>query len=94
MELIKTETMVHGCSEQAQQNAEALTPGSTLRFWGLVFNDDGTLRLDCTRLSEGAVFSSQSSASVHSGSAASQVVERGPGGMGQVITTGERTTID
>jgi len=28
-------------------NTEALTVGNALRFYGLVFNDNGTLRMDC-----------------------------------------------
>lgn len=28
-------------------------PGSTLRFFGVIFNDNGTLRMDCLRVSDG-----------------------------------------
>ena len=34
-------------------NAQPLSPGSTLRFYGLVFNDKGTLRMDCAQVSDG-----------------------------------------
>jgi hypothetical protein len=34
-------------------NTQALAPGSTFRFNGLVFNDNGTLRMDCARVSDG-----------------------------------------
>jgi hypothetical protein len=34
-------------------NSTSLTPGSTLRFNGLVFNDNGTLRMDCAQVREG-----------------------------------------
>jgi hypothetical protein len=33
--------------------SSAPAPGDTLRFYGLVFNDHGTLRLDCARISPG-----------------------------------------
>ena len=66
-------------------NTQALSPGNTLRFYGLVFNDNGTLRMDCAQVSDGVPFLSQSSASAHPGIRASQVIERGPGG--QIITT-------
>ncbi|MGA2353167.1 MAG: DUF5666 domain-containing protein [Terriglobales bacterium] len=34
-------------------NTQALAPGSTLRFYGLVFNDGGTLRMDCAQVNDG-----------------------------------------
>ena len=33
--------------------SSAPAPGDTLRFYGLVFNDHGTLRMDCARISAG-----------------------------------------
>jgi Domain of unknown function (DUF5666) len=41
-------------------NTQALAPGSTLRFYGLVFNDNGTLRMDCAQVNDGVTASSQS----------------------------------
>lgn len=38
-------------------NTLALAPGSTLRFNGLVFNDNGTLRMDCGQVNDGVTFS-------------------------------------
>jgi hypothetical protein len=37
----------------------APAPGDTLRFYGLVFNDHGTLRMDCARISPGVTQLSQ-----------------------------------
>jgi hypothetical protein len=34
-------------------NSDPVAAGSTLRFYGLVFNDQGTLRMDCARISDG-----------------------------------------
>jgi hypothetical protein len=34
-------------------NTQPLTAGSTLRFYGLVFNDNGTLRMDCSQVGDG-----------------------------------------
>jgi len=34
-------------------NTQSLAAGSTLRFSGLVFNDNGTLRIDCGQISFG-----------------------------------------
>jgi len=45
-------------------NQQALAPGSTFRFYGLVFNDNGTLRMDCAQLPDGAAFSSQANSAV------------------------------
>ncbi len=39
----------------------ALAPGSTLRFYGLVFNDNGTLRMDCGQVNDGVSFSQANS---------------------------------
>jgi hypothetical protein len=41
-------------------NTQALAPGSSLRFNGLVFNDNGTLRMDCAQVNDGVTASSQS----------------------------------
>lgn len=35
---------------------QALASGSTLRFYGLVFNDNGTLRMDCAQVNDGVPF--------------------------------------
>jgi hypothetical protein len=43
-------------------NAQALAPGQTLRFYGLVFNDNGTLRMDCAQVNDGVDLSPQPSA--------------------------------
>lgn len=34
-------------------NKQPLAAGSTLRFYGLVFNDNGTLRMDCAQVDDG-----------------------------------------
>ena len=34
-------------------NTNPLAAGSKLRFYGLVFNDHGTLKMDCTQISDG-----------------------------------------
>lgn len=34
-------------------NSHPLSTGSTVRFYGLVFNDSGTLRMDCAQISDG-----------------------------------------
>jgi hypothetical protein len=39
--------------------SSAPAPGGTLRFYGLVFNDHGTLRMDCARISPGVTELSQ-----------------------------------
>jgi hypothetical protein len=44
---------VYGDASTQRINSTSLTPGSTLRFNGLVFNDNGTLRVDCAQVREG-----------------------------------------
>ena len=46
-------------------NTMALAPGSTLRFNGLVFNDNGTLRMDCGQVNDGVTSSSLSNSVDH-----------------------------
>ena len=43
----------------AMLTSSAPAPGDTLRFYGLVFNDHGTLRMDCARISPGVTELSQ-----------------------------------
>ena len=45
-------------------NTEALAPGSTLLFYGLVFNDNGTLRMDCSQVNDGVATTPQADSSV------------------------------
>jgi hypothetical protein len=40
-------------SSTQRLNTQALAVGSTLRFYGLVFNDNGTLRMDCAQVNDG-----------------------------------------
>ena len=47
-----------------QLNTQALAPGNTLHFYGLVFNDNGTLRMDCTQVNDGAALTSQVSSAM------------------------------
>jgi hypothetical protein len=49
-------------SNTQQLNKQPLTPGGTFRFYGLVFDDNGTLRMDCAQVSDGAPFSQQANA--------------------------------
>lgn len=53
--LLKNPTVVEVYVDSNAQrlNTEPLAPGSTLRFYGLVFNDNGTLRMDCAQISDG-----------------------------------------
>jgi hypothetical protein len=73
-------------------NTTALNPGNTLRFYGLVFNDSGTLRMDCAEVNDGVAFTApanpasrlqvgQSGASIRQGSAS----------LPQLITTVTRS---
>jgi hypothetical protein len=50
---------VYAGTNTAMLTSSAPAPGDTLRFWGLVFNDHGTLRMDCTRISPGVTEPSQ-----------------------------------
>ncbi len=68
-------------------NTQSLAPGSTLRFYGLVFNDNGTLRMDCAQVNDGvtATPEANSAAAVQG---VTQVVRRDSSGLVlQTVTT-------
>jgi hypothetical protein len=44
---------VYADTSTATLTSSAPAPGDTLRFYGLVFNDHGTLRMDCAQISSG-----------------------------------------
>jgi hypothetical protein len=68
-------------------NTQPLATGSTLRFYGLVFNDNGTLRMDCAQVSDGATATSQASSSV-AAKDVTRAVRREVGGLVlQTVTT-------
>jgi hypothetical protein len=45
-------------------NTQTLAVGSTLRFDGLVFNDNGTLRMDCAQVNDGVTATPQANSAV------------------------------
>lgn len=70
-------------------NAQPLATGSTFRFYGLVFNDNGTLRMDCAQVNDGVAFTMQPSASqqAHMEKGAVQQIRRqGFGSVQQTIS--------
>jgi len=70
----------------------ALAVGSTLRFYGLVFNDNGTLRMDCAQVNDGVTGSSQSNSAQHLGAGESQTVRHeGVGGMQPTVSVVTRS---
>ncbi len=69
-------------------NTQPLASGSTLRFYGLVFNDNGTLRMDCAQVNDGVAFLPPPSANNHLRTGQAQMIFRqGPEPMQQAITT-------
>jgi hypothetical protein len=82
----QVEVYVDGTTQML--NSQALAAGSTLRFYGLVFNDNGTLRMDCAQVSDGVAFQPAAGANVQGKAVAAQTVRHvSPGGTQQVITT-------
>ncbi len=45
--------MVYADSNTQMLNTSPITVGSVVRFYGLVFNDNGTLRMDCAEINDG-----------------------------------------
>jgi hypothetical protein len=76
-------------SNTQKLNTQALAPGSTLRFYGLVFNDNGTLRMDCAQVNDGVALSPPSSASQQAHmekGVVRQIRREGPGSLQQTIS--------
>ncbi|HLZ42798.1 MAG TPA: DUF5666 domain-containing protein [Candidatus Sulfotelmatobacter sp.] len=68
-------------------NIQPLAAGSTLRFYGLVFNDNGTLRMACAQVSDGVAFSTQSSHVRGRQSGQVQITRRAGAGRMQQVNT-------
>ena len=71
-------------------NTQTLAAGGTFRFYGLVFDDNGTLRMDCAQVNDGVAFSAPPSASQQSympGGVVQQIRRATPGGSQQIIST-------
>lgn len=74
-------------SNTQQLNTQPLAAGSTLRFYGLVFNDNGTLRMDCAQVSDGVAFTPPSNANARPEAGQVQTTRRaGPGGTQQITS--------
>jgi len=68
-------------------NEQPIALGGTFRFYGLVFNDNGTLRMDCAQVNDGVAATSQASSAVDV-RGVTRAVRRGVGGLVlQTVTT-------
>jgi Domain of unknown function (DUF5666) len=73
-------------------NTQPLAPSSTLRLYGLVFNDNGTLRMDCEQVNDGVDFTPQPNANARLNTVQAQTTRgAGLGGTQQVITVVTRS---
>jgi hypothetical protein len=83
---------VYADSNAQLLNTQPLAAGSMLRFYGLVFNDNGTLRMDCAQMNDGVTASSVSNSRAHLEPGAAQTVRHpGPGGMRPMIAVVTRS---
>jgi Domain of unknown function (DUF5666) len=68
-------------------NSQPLVVGSNFRFYGLVFNDNGTLRMDCSQVNDGVAFTPPSNSSAQMETGKSQTIRRaGPTRVQQTVT--------
>jgi uncharacterized protein DUF5666 len=70
-------------------NTQPLAAGSTLRFYGLVFNDNGTLRMDCAQVNDGVAFTTPPSASPQAHmvkGVVQQIRSEGPSSIRQTVS--------
>jgi hypothetical protein len=73
-------------------NMQPLAVGGTLRFYGLVFNDNGTLRMDCAQVSDGVSFTPPSNGNARPEIGGTQTTRgAGPGGTQPTITVTTRS---
>ena len=81
------EVQVYTDSNTQKVNTTPLAPGSTLRFYGLVFNDNGTLRMDCAQVSDGVASTAQANSRTRMRPAAVQTVTRDAAGVVRQLIT-------
>ncbi len=72
-------------------NTKAIAAGNTMRFYGLIFNDNGTLRMDCGQVNDGVPFSSTSGSSADSSGVRTSALRSGFGGINVLETKVTRT---
>ncbi len=71
-------------------NSQPLASGSNFRFYGLVFNDNGTLRMDCAQVNDGVALTQLPSASQQNSTRRGmlqQTRHATPGGVQQIVST-------
>lgn len=74
-------------SSTQQLSSATVEVGSTFRFYGLVFNDNGTLRMDCAQVSDGVAFLPAANAVKNRQAGQIQITRRPtPGGLQEVNT--------
>jgi hypothetical protein len=79
-------------SNTQELNMQTLASGNTFRFYGLVFNDNGTLRMDCAQINDGVPFSTQPNAGSQMKTGEVQTIRRkGPSHLQQTVTTFTRS---
>jgi hypothetical protein len=73
-------------------NTQPLAASNTLRFYGLIFNDNGTLRMDCAQISDGATSSSTTNAASWMQTGVTKILDRsGSGGIQHIVTAVTRS---
>lgn len=70
-----------------QLNTQSIAAGNTLRFYGLVFNDNGTLRMDCEQVNDGVSLAASVSSSAQVAGQTQSTRSKGSASMLQSITT-------
>jgi hypothetical protein len=74
-------------STQLLNSQTTLASGSVLRFFGLVFNDNGTLRMDCAQVNDGIMLSPQTTANAHPRAGEVHTsIQAGPEGMRPTVS--------
>jgi Domain of unknown function (DUF5666) len=73
-------------------NSQPLDAGNTLRFNGLIFNDNGTLRMDCAQISDGVSLTQQANASRRVPLAQGRVSQLRSGSVGELHVTSRTVT--
>jgi hypothetical protein len=67
-------------------NSQAIAAGNNFRFYGLVFNDNGTLRMDCAQVNDGVAFNPPQNSAAQAEAAKVTVRPALPPGLQQAVT--------
>jgi hypothetical protein len=85
--------VVYADNNTQMLSSSSVNVGGVFRFYGLIFNDNGTLRMDCAQVNDGVAFNPPSNVNARRPEIGQTLTIRGegPGGLQQIVTTVTRS---